>query len=89
MNDGLAGRGLADAGLEDAPHVSLLHLIFGDAGLEQGGFDGGGAQARRGDGGERPSERTDGGPFGADDVDFLHKASLAWEYAPHCIIKIP
>jgi hypothetical protein len=53
VDGGLARGRLADAGLEDVAHEDLVRRGRGDAGLLEGGLDGGGAEARRDDRGER------------------------------------
>ena len=78
----LAGRRLADAGLEDLAHQDLVdRRALGQAGSLHGGPDGDAAELGGGHAAQRAAELADRGALGADDVDVAVRAgweSRAW-----------
>ena len=66
---GLAGRGLAEAGGEDAAHVAAVDIVRVHAGALDRGPDGGGAELGRGGAGEAALERAHRGAGVGEDDD--------------------
>ena len=83
--DGLAGRSLADAGLQHATDQGLVDFAAGDqcrVSAQAGAPGGGRRELRRGRTQSRPLESTDGRAAGGDDDDgFAAVARLGANYA--------
>ena len=69
LDRGLAGRGLAKPGGEDAAHVDTVDLVARDAGALDGGTDCGGAKVGGGSVGEAALHRAHWGARGRKDDD--------------------